>query len=60
VGIESIRHKALRRFVETGNAKGLPSDVVDRIRKMIAFLLRIETVEELLAPPKLRGASADW
>lgn len=48
--IESIRHKALRRFVETGNAKGLPGDA-DRIRNMIAFLLAIGAADELLIPP---------
>jgi proteic killer suppression protein len=33
--IDSIAHKGLRRFFETGNAKGLVGDVT-RIRKMLA------------------------
>ncbi|MEI9851117.1 MAG: type II toxin-antitoxin system RelE/ParE family toxin [Sphingomonas sp.] len=49
--IESIRHKALRNFVETGKPKGLNANVVDRLRKMIAYLVAIETVEELLTSP---------
>ncbi len=49
--IESIRHKALRSFVETGRAKGLPGDLVGRLRNMLAYLSVIEVVEELHAPP---------
>ena len=49
--IESIRHKALGRFAETGSAKGLPSEVVDRLRRMVAYIDAIETVEELRVPP---------
>jgi proteic killer suppression protein len=49
--IESIRHKALRAFAETGKAKGLPGNLVDRLRKMLAYLIAIETEEELKVPP---------
>ncbi|WNJ89107.1 type II toxin-antitoxin system RelE/ParE family toxin [Bosea sp. 685] len=49
--IESIRHKALRNFAETGNAKGLPGNLVGRLRNMLAYLTAIETVEELKVPP---------
>ena len=49
--IESIRHKALRRFAETGLAKGLPSGSVDRLRNMLAYIDAIDTVEELKMPP---------
>lgn len=48
--IDNIRHKALRRLVETGNAKGLPGDV-DRIRNLIAYLVAITTVDEIMLPP---------
>ena len=49
--IESIAHKALRNFAETGRARGLPANLVDRIRKMLAFLDAIESVDELRVPP---------
>jgi proteic killer suppression protein len=49
--IESIRHKALRRFAETGKAKGLPAGSVDRLRRMFAYIDAIETAEELRVPP---------
>ena len=49
--IESIRHKALRRFAETGQPKGLPAGSVDRLRRMLAYIDAIETAEELRVPP---------
>ena len=48
--IESIRHKGLRRFFETGYAKGLVGDP-DRIRKMLAFIVAATSLEELAIPP---------
>ena len=49
--IESIRHKALRRFAETGLSKGLPSGSVERLRNMLAFLVAMGAEEELRVPP---------
>lgn len=49
--IESITHKALRRFVETGNSRGLPGDLVDRLFKMINFVIAADDLEELAVPP---------
>jgi proteic killer suppression protein len=42
VEIESISHKALRSFAETGKAKGLPGNLVARLRNMLAWLSVIE------------------
>ena len=41
--IESIRHKALRHFAETGSPKGLPAGSVDRLRNMLAYIDQIAT-----------------
>ena len=49
--IESIPHKALRRFVETGKPKGLPGALVDRLLKMVTFIINAETLDELSTPP---------
>jgi proteic killer suppression protein len=49
--IDSIRHKALRRFAETGSTKGLPSGSVDRLRNMIVYLAAADAEEELHVPP---------
>ncbi|HUD91968.1 type II toxin-antitoxin system RelE/ParE family toxin [Sphingobium sp.] len=48
--IESIAHKGLRRFFETGNAKGLVGDVA-RLRKMLAFIDAATSLEILSQPP---------
>ena len=48
--IERIAHKGLRRFFETGNAKGLVGDA-NRIRKMLAFIDAAGGFDELAAPP---------
>ncbi|NNM76614.1 plasmid maintenance system killer [Sphingomonas sp. ID1715] len=53
--IESIRHKALKQFVETGRAKGLNPSIVDRLGKMIAYLAAIDRQEELRVPPNWRA-----
>lgn len=49
--VESIAHKALRKFAETGKPKGLPGDLLDRLTKMIAFIDAAETLNELSTPP---------
>lgn len=49
--IESIRHKALRRFAETGKSRGLPAGSVERLQRMLAYIDAIETAEELRVPP---------
>ncbi|MCW3835318.1 type II toxin-antitoxin system RelE/ParE family toxin [Sphingomonas canadensis] len=49
--IESIRHKALHRFVETGRPRGLDARLIGRLTNMIAYLAAIGSVEELYVPP---------
>lgn len=63
--VESISHEGLRRYFETGNARGLVGDV-DRIRKMLNFINAAASFEELSTPPNfglhpLTGDRAsDW
>lgn len=49
--IESIRHKALRQFAETGSARGLPAALIGRLTNMLAYIDAIAAEDELLAPP---------
>ena len=49
--IQSVRHKALRAFLETGNPKGLDARLVGRIRNMIALLHAANDLNELKVPP---------
>lgn len=47
--IESIRHKALRKFAETGVSKGLMEPV--RLARILEFLVLARSFEELNVPP---------
>jgi toxin HigB-1 len=48
--IESISHKALKRFFLTGNPKGLVGDI-ERLRAMLAFIAAADSLDDLARPP---------
>jgi proteic killer suppression protein len=47
--IRTFAHKGLKRLYAEDNAKGVPPDSLDKVRKMLAFLDDMEDVEELRA-----------
>lgn len=47
--IRSFAHKGLKRLYSDSNAKGVPADIVDKLRKMFAFLDAMQEAEELRA-----------
>lgn len=47
--IESIRHKSLRRYAETGSAKGLME--AERVARMLSFIAAAGSFDELAVPP---------
>lgn len=49
--LRNFTHKAIRRLFEQDDAKGLPPDAVDKLRKMLAFLEAMETDSELRVIP---------
>lgn len=49
VEIESIKHKVLRRFTETGNPKGLMEP--RRLARMLTFIDAAGSFDELAVPP---------
>lgn len=49
--IATVRHKALRLFIETGNPKGLDGRVAGRLRNMLAYLVAVGSEAELGVPP---------
>lgn len=49
--IDSITHKALRRFAETGNPRGLDAQLVDRLQRMLLFLQSASSPAVLQVPP---------
>ena len=49
VKLETVRHKPLRRFIETGRPKGVIEP--QRLIRMIAFIVSAASFEELAVPP---------
>jgi toxin HigB-1 len=49
VKIQNFVHKGLKRLYTEDSAKGVPSDVVDMLRKIFIYLDSIEDLEELRA-----------
>jgi toxin HigB-1 len=49
VKIRNFAHRGLKLLYADDNAKGVPSDTVDKLRKMLAYLENIEDSQELHA-----------
>lgn len=49
--IDSIRHKALRRLALEGRTVGLDGQLVERLRKMLSFLVAATSFDKLSVPP---------
>ena len=49
--IRTVRHKGLKRLIETGSGAGLPATVVDKVTKILSFLQSMESEDELTALP---------
>jgi toxin HigB-1 len=49
--IRSFVHKGLKRLYADDNAKGIPPDTVDKLRKMFEFLDAVQEAEESRALP---------
>ena len=49
--IQSVRHRALRSFLETGHAKGLDARLIGRLRNMVALIHAAHDASELKTPP---------
>lgn len=53
--IRGVKHKGLRRLLENDDTAGLPAQFVEKIRKILAFLQDMESVEELRAIPNWKA-----
>ena len=53
--IRGVKHKSLRRLLENDDVAGLSAQFVDKIRKILAFLQDMESVEELRAIPSWKA-----
>ncbi|MFO0701385.1 MAG: type II toxin-antitoxin system RelE/ParE family toxin [Nitrospira sp.] len=47
--IRNFLHKGLQRLYLDGNAKGVPPETVDKLRKMFAFLEAMSSADEVRA-----------
>lgn len=48
--IESIRHRALKRFAEKGDRSGLPADRIERIENVLSLLEAASAAQDLDLP----------
>lgn len=53
--IRNFVHKGLKKLYEDDNAKGVPPDSSDKLRKMLAFLDDMDAAEELRVLPAWRA-----
>jgi len=58
--IVSIKSKALKRYIEKGDARALPSKHITKINAILTVLIGAETIEDFMAypygrPHKLKG-----
>jgi proteic killer suppression protein len=51
VRIKTFRHAGLRRLYLRDDARGLPAEAVDKLRKQLGFLQAMATVDELRTLP---------
>ena len=52
--IQNIPHTGLRNFVEKNDRKGLPQDYLAKIADVMAFLIDMESIDEVFDLPKYK------
>jgi proteic killer suppression protein len=55
VKIRNFLHKPLKRLHAENNARGLPSETIDKLRKMLAYLEVMDSADELKLIPGWRA-----
>jgi proteic killer suppression protein len=53
--IRNVLHKALRRFIEDDDTRGIQAAVAEKLRRMISFLQDMEKETELKAMPNWKA-----
>lgn len=53
--IESVKHKGLRRFMDSDDASGLPAASVVKIRDILTFLLGMSAEDDVRQIPSWRS-----
>lgn len=52
--IRSTRHKGLKRLIEDDDARGIRSDLMGRVRRILTALQTVQDIERLEGPPGWR------
>lgn len=52
--IRSIKHRGLRRLVEDNDTRGIRTDLINRVRNILAVLIAAENMEGVSGPPGWR------
>ena len=53
--IDTVRHKGLRRFIEAGDASGLPASTIEKIRNIVSFLQSAASADEVASIPSWKA-----
>ena len=53
--IRNVRHKGLRRFIESDDPTGLPTTFVEKIRNIVSFLQAMQHADELANIPSWKA-----
>ena len=49
-----IKHRGLKRFIESDDGRGVRPDILDRVRKILAVLILASDMSEVVGPPGWR------
>jgi proteic killer suppression protein len=52
--IRDVRHKGLKRFIESDDSKGIRADLVKRVRAILTMLLAARDMDGVQGPPGWR------
>ena len=52
--LQSIRHRSLKRFIETDDDREIRPDLVNRIRRVLTVLIAAPDMEDVQGPPGWR------
>ena len=52
--IRSIKHRGLRRLIEDNDTRGIRTDLVNRVRNILAALIVAENMDHVTGPPGWR------
>jgi proteic killer suppression protein len=54
MNIRGVRHKGLKRFIESDDSRGIRPDMVDRVRKILTALIAARNIDAFAGPPGWR------